>query len=147
MNVSFNIPDLTTISARSWLVVVVLLGAALLTSIAVEVIKRKHTARQQEDLAKHWVAVWLTLSSAFFTYLGYIIFLGSTGSGLFSGVPYVGKHIETVVGIATSLYLFKSSKLFVKITALATSFSTSKPAVIKPVAASAEAQDTFTIPN
>ena len=150
MNVSFNLPDLAAISPRNWLIVVVLLGSALLTSLVVEEIKKHYNKKQQEDLAKHWVAVWLTVSSAFFTYLGYIIFLGSTGSGLFSGIPYVGRHVETVVGIATSLYLLKSNKVFVKLTAWATTFSSSKttPVVVpKPVAVASEPQDTFSIPN
>ena len=146
MTVSFNAPDLSAISDRDWLIVAVLAGASVLTFFFVQAVKHHYNKQQQEDLAKHWVAVWLTLSSAFFTYLGYIIFLGSTGSGLFSGIPYVGKHIETVVGIATTLYLLRKNPLFVKITAWATSFTSNKPAP-KPVAASAEVQDTFTIPN
>ena len=161
MTITLNPPNLSSIDSRDWLIVVTLIGAALLTSIAVEVYKRHYSAKKQQELEKHWVAVWLTLSSAFFTYLSYIIFLGSTGSGLLSGLPYVGKHIETVVGIATSLYLLKNNTVFKQITAWATNFTSDKPKP-GPVTVSISApplappitivdhtaqEDTFSIPN
>lgn len=113
-------------------IAVVLLVAAVLASVAVEVYRRHYNAKKQEQLAKHWVAVWLTASSGVFTALGYILVLLQNNASMFSTLPFVGKHILDVVGIGYVLYNVRLKSWYQAVAAKLSKWTGTKTPVVAP---------------
>lgn len=151
-NVTLTLPDPSDYISNHTLdiaIAIVLLVAAILASVAVEVYRRHYNAKKQAQLAKHWVAVWLTASSGVFTALGYIAVLLQNNSGYLSTLPFVGKHVLAVVGLAYFLYNIRLSSWYKKIAAALTKWTGTKvAAVVSPTVAldsSDEAPSNFVV--
>jgi hypothetical protein len=105
---TFAVPAIT----QNDVVAASLVVAAILASVVFDAYKRHHNAKHDIDLAKHWVAIILTGLSAAFTYLAWLLTLAGNNQALLKGLPYVGKHVEAVVGIAWSIYMLKGNKVY-----------------------------------
>lgn len=106
-NLTLTIPNPSNYlsdNSRSIAIAAVLIVAGVLATVAVEFYRRHYSAKKQEQLAKKWVAVWLTASSGIFTAIGYLVFLIQSNTSLFSTLPFVGKHVAAVVGVGYFLY-------------------------------------------
>lgn len=82
----------------------VLLLAAILAIVVVQLYKKHYYNKNAEKLAKHWIALWLTGSSAFFTALGGFVVFAQTNASMFDSIPFVKQHALEVVGIAYVLF-------------------------------------------
>ena len=133
MQVQFVIPNFFNISTRSYAVAAVMFIAALLSIAVVSMYKAHYVNKKDVKLAKHWIALLLTGSSAFFTYLGWLVTFASANAGFLAGVPYVGKHFLTVIGIAYAVYNIRLSAVYKSITTGLNKFSKSDDAVVSPI--------------
>ena len=133
MQVQFSIPNFFNISTRSYAVAAVLFIAALLSIAVVSLYKAHYVNKKDVKLAKHWVALLLTSSSAFFTYLGWLVTFASANAGFLAGLPYVGKHFLGVVGAAYAIYNIRLSAIYKSITAGLSKFSKSDDSVVSPI--------------
>ena len=133
MQVQFVIPNFFNISTRSYLVAAVLFAAALLSIAVVSLYKTHYVNKKDVKLAKHWIALLLTTSSAFFTYLGWLVAFASANAGFLSGLPYVGKHFLGVVGAAYAIYNIRLSAVYKSVTVGLSKFSKSSDEVITPI--------------
>lgn len=133
MQVQFSIPNFFNISTRSYAVAAVLFAAALLSIAVVSLYKTHYVNKKDVKLAKHWIALLLTASSAFFTYLGWLIAFASANAGFLSGLPYVGKHFLAVVGTAYAIYNIRLSAIYRSVTVGLGKFSKSSDEVMTPI--------------
>lgn len=129
MQYTFTIPKALVMGSNQWAVVGLLVIAGLCASVVVEAYKRHYNSKRDVDLAKHWVAALLTLVSALFAYIGYVAIFLQSNQSLLSGFPFVGKHVEAVVGIAWSLYAFRLNKTYQVVADYLAKWSNKKPAV------------------
>lgn len=115
MQITFTIPSIHEVfgmHAHAWLVVVAITGIALLASIVVEVIKRRHNAKQQEKMAKKAVA-WLLASFTFlFSAATYFIAFAQNNATFLSSLPVVGQYTVQAMGVAWFIYNIKLNKWF-----------------------------------
>lgn len=126
MQIQFTIPNIAEISTRNWLIAGLLIGAAVLSSIVVELYKRHYFKKKDVKLAKSWTATWLTGASVFFTYLGYALFLASANMPFLKTLPYVGEHSLQVLGIAYTIYNIRLSKWYNGISKLLSNWTKSE---------------------
>lgn len=113
--VTFNVPnwfDPFGSSSQTWLLVISVLATALLASIVVEVYKRHYTAKQQEALAKHYIALLLTFLTALFTAASYFITFAQTNAGIVNVIPFLGRHVPQAVGAAYIIYNLRLNKTY-----------------------------------
>lgn len=140
MEVSFTVPNLGEISTRSWLVIATIIGAAILSSIVVELYKRHYFKKKDVKLAKGWIAIWLSASSVFFTYLGYALLLASANVGMIKGLPFVGNHALEVLGIGYLIYNLSLNKWYQAVATWLGKWSKSDDKVVTPLSPDATAK-------
>lgn len=133
MQVQFHIPNFFDISTRSYIVAGLVFIATVLSIVVVNIYKNHYLNKKDIKLAKHWVALWVTGSSTFFTYLGWLVAIASANSSLLSGLPYVGKHALQVIGLAYVVYNVRLNKVYKGIVSGLTSYSKSDDSVATPV--------------
>lgn len=138
MVISFTTP---VIQHQTLLVVAVLVAAAVLASIVLEVLLRHYNKKQllqfgdkAVKLSKAWVAISLSVLSAAFTWLGYLLVLAQSNTDYLSSLPFVGKHITGVVGTGYILYNLRLNKTYQHVANILTRWSSKKKLVTLPVA-------------
>ena len=136
---TLNIPTVT-VDERAVYVTLVLLGAALLTTIAYEIIKRRYTAKQLKQFGmeaqkrgKTAVAIIFTALATFFTLLGSLLFIMEDHQDFLASLPFVGKHVMTVVGVAWFVYNLRLSRTYQTVAVLLGKWSTKKQPVTEVV--------------
>lgn len=155
MQVQFTIPDFFDISTQNLLVAGTIFLASVLAIAVVSLYKSHYLNKKDVKLAKHWVGVWLAASSAFFTYLGWFVVLASANASFLSGLPYVGKHFLTVMGLAYAIYNIRLTAIYRSLTDGLTKYSKSDDKTITPldngvgtrVVASTSDEREFTLPE
>jgi uncharacterized membrane protein len=105
--VTISLPSQLPAVTKADVVSLGLIVSAILACIAWAAYERHYNIKNEEKIAKHWIFVGVTALSGAFTYLAYLLTLAQGNDAVLRGLPYVGKHIEAVVGIATSIYLLK----------------------------------------
>lgn len=130
-SITLNLP---AVNKQAVIVSVALVVAAVLASIVVEVITRHYNKKQLQKFAddakkysKAATAVLLTIVSTAFTYLGYLLFLAQNNQDALSAIPFVGKHVAAVVGIAYVIYNVRLNKTYKHVADLLGKWSSSKP--------------------
>lgn len=115
---TLNVPTIT-VDERAVYITAVLIGCALLSSIAFEIYRRRHNAKQLKQLgddalkmSKAATAVVMTGISSVFTALGYLLFLAGDHVDLLSTLPFVGKHVPAVIGTGWLLYNLRLNKTY-----------------------------------
>lgn len=104
--------DLFTAHASTWLLVVVLFAAGLIASLAIEVIKRKRTVKQQQDLTKKAIAWLLTTFVTVTTFAGYVFFFLQSNSSLLDSFPFLARHVPQVLGVLWFVYQLRLNKWY-----------------------------------
>ena len=104
-----NVPD---IDSKTVAVAAVLVVAALIASVIVEVYRRHYSKKNFEKLGKAWTALLLAAISSAFTGLGYLLLLAQSNTEYLSTLPFVGKHIFGVLGVAYTIYNLRLNKTY-----------------------------------
>lgn len=136
MSITINLPHVNHIQL---LVTVVLVVAAILASITLELYKRHYENKKSEPdpeaivkLAKPLVALLLGALSAAFTWLGYLIVVAQSHTAYLASLPFVGKHVFGVIGIAYAIYNLRLNKTYENVAAKLTAWSGKKNVVPAP---------------
>lgn len=129
---TLNVPTIQ-VDERAFYVTLVLIGAALVTITAYEIIKRRYTTKQLKEFgelaqkrSKVAVAVILASLSTLFTTLGYLLFLAQDHMDLLQALPFVGKHVMTVLGTGWLIYNLRLNKTFQNVSEVLGKWTTKK---------------------
>lgn len=119
---------------RNHVAIIGVLVVALISSIVVELFKRKYNAKQLKQaegeavqLSKRGVAWLLTVITTLFTALGYAIFLVQSNKSYVSQLPYIGQGVTEALGVAYLLYNLRLNKSYQTFANWASKWSKSKP--------------------
>ena len=117
---------------HNWTVVAGVVATAIFASLAVEVLKRRYNAKQEEVMAKKAVAWLLVVFSTLFSWLAYAIFFAQGHADWLKTLPVVGSHSAEALGLAYTLYALRLSKWYKSFAAWASKW-TGKHAVMPTV--------------
>lgn len=104
--------SLFSANASTWLLIIVLFIAGVAASIIVELIKRKHSLKQQQDMANKTIAWLLTAFTTLFTFTGYAFFFIQSNSSIFSAFPFLARHVPQVLGVLWFVYQLRLNKWY-----------------------------------